>query len=71
MGAKQFLLLKGQEPLLSLQLVSSKEIHWVLFSSALQCIKSLRSLARSVVPLTYMDGIYLVSSNVESASPEG
>ena len=42
-GAKQFLLLKGQEPLLSLQLVSSKEIHWVLFSSALQCIQSLRS----------------------------
>ena len=36
-GAKQFLLLKGQEPLLSAAGVQ-QEIHWVIFSSALQCI---------------------------------
>ena len=67
MGTKQFLLLKGQEPLLSAAagVHQAKKIHWVLFLFCLAVHPVLKKLARSVVPLAYMDDIYLASDNVE------
>ena len=63
-GAKQFLLLKGQEPLLSAAGVQQGDpLGPFLFCLAVHPV--LRKLARSVVPLAYMDDIYLVSDNVE------
>ena len=63
-GAKQFLLLKGQEPLLSAAGVQQGDpLGPFLFCLAVHPV--LKKLARSVVPLAYMDDIYLVSDNVE------
>ena len=63
-GAKQFLLLKGQEPLLSAAGVQQGDpLGPFLFRLAVHPV--LKKLARSVVPLAYMDDIYLVSDNVE------
>ena len=63
-GAKQFLLLKGQEPLLSAAGVQQGDpLGPFLFCLAVHPV--LKKLTRVVVPLAYMDDIYLVSDNVE------
>ena len=66
MWTKQFLLLKGQEPLLSAVDVQQKRSTGPF--SLLLCLAVhpvLKKLTRSAAPLTYLDDIYLVSSSVE------
>ena len=64
-GAKQFLMLKGQEPLLSALagVQQGDPLGPFLFCLAVHPV--FKKLGRSVVPLAYMDDIYLVSDNVE------
>ena len=63
-GAKQFLLLKGQEPLLSAAGVQQGDpLGPFLFCLAIHPV--LRRIARSVIPMAYMDDIYLVSRNTD------
>ena len=62
--AKQLLLLKGQEPLLSAAGVQQGYPLGPFLFFCLAVHPVLKKLARSVVPLAYMDDIYLVSNNV-------
>ena len=61
-GAKQFLLLKGQEPLLSAAGVQQGDpLGPFLFCLAIHPV--LKRITEYVIPMAYMDDIYLVSSN--------
>ena len=64
-GAKQFLLLKGQEPLLSAAGVQQGDpLGPFLFCLAIHPI--LKEIAKDIIPMAYMDDIYLVSSSVDT-----